>query len=69
MLGQISDILVSSQVFVVVGFKVFRLKYLNEVGTHWYEVGGRPKVPSIDELELKLLRLLSNRGRDSVSEL
>lgn len=68
-LAEISDILVSSEVFVVVGFKVFRLKYLHEMGTHWYEVGGRPRTPNLDQVEIKLLKLLSQRGRDSISEL
>jgi DNA-binding Lrp family transcriptional regulator len=69
LLGQIADILISSQVFIAVGFQLFRLKYLHELGTHWYEIGGKPRTIELDSIEVELLKQLSIHGRDSISDL
>lgn len=69
LLGEIADILIASHVYVVVTFRAYRLKYLHESGTHWFEIGGKPEHRTIDAMETSLLALLSTNGRAPLSDL
>jgi DNA-binding Lrp family transcriptional regulator len=69
LLSEIADILIASHVYVVVTFRAYRLKYLFESGTHWFEIGGRPERRVLDPVESSLIGLLSKNGRAPISEL
>ncbi len=69
LLQSVADILISSQVYTVVYFKIYRSKYLLEGGTHWFDVGGETEFNSLDRLEEDIMKLLSENARYPVNEM
>jgi Lrp/AsnC family transcriptional regulator for asnA, asnC and gidA len=69
LLNSIRKILVESQIYIPFEFKEYRLKYLQNAGTHYFKIGGSPSFRQLDKIELDLLNLLSQNGRETISEL
>ncbi len=69
LLDSVRDILISYEVFIPIEFKQYRLKYLMKSGTHFFKIGGIPKVRDLDEVDATILDLLSVDGRTPISEL
>jgi Lrp/AsnC family transcriptional regulator, leucine-responsive regulatory protein len=65
----VSDLILTSEVYTVVSFQLFRKKYLSKPGTHWFEVGGAPFEVKLDSYEKQLLSIMSADARLSVAEL
>ena len=69
LLQEVADIIISSQVYTVVYFKIYRNKYLLDSGTHWFDVGGEAEFNKLDSLETEIMMLLSENARYSVNEI
>ncbi len=69
LLDTVRKILVESQIYIPFEFKEYRLKYLMKAGTHYFKIGGNPSFRQLDKIETDLLNLLSQNGRETISEL
>lgn len=65
----VSDLILTSEVYTVVSFQLFRKKYLSRPGTHWFKVGGAPFETQLDLHEKQLLSIISADARLTVAEL
>lgn len=65
----INSILISWDVYNVVNFRLYRLKYLKESGTKWWEIGNLQTEILLDKVDYTILEILSENGRTSLTEL
>lgn len=61
--NQIKTHIITWNIFTVVNFKMFRLKYLHKVGTHYFDFGQPKKRKAISDFDKKLINLISSSAR------